>query len=103
MAKSSTSWTKGQSGNPGGRKGVPPEYREAMGALYPRAVEVLAQGLGSPDEEIRVACAKYVADQVIGKATQKIAGDDEGAPVRVSLDIARARLIQGLGREPPKR
>ena len=65
-------WVKGQSGNPSGKKAVPPEIKEAFNALTPRAVEVLAELLECDNPKIRLTAAQTVLDRSLGKATTPV-------------------------------
>ena len=63
-------FAKGTSGNPGGRKPIPDDVREALRALTPRALEVLKQLLESADEKVQVQAMREVLDRNLGKAVQ---------------------------------
>jgi hypothetical protein len=69
-------WTKGTSGNPGGRPRVAADVRAALEALTPRAVEVLAALLGSDDERIRLRAAETVLNRTMPPVVADVAADD---------------------------
>lgn len=68
-------WTKGSSGNPGGRPRVAADVRAALEALTPRAVEVLAALLGSDDERIRIRAAEAVLNRTMPPVVAEVAAD----------------------------
>jgi hypothetical protein len=78
---------KGQSGNPGGRKPIPPEVKEALKAMEPRAVERLRELLESDDDKIAMAAVKEVLDRNLGKPPQSlehsVGGDAQALDLRV--------------------
>jgi hypothetical protein len=58
-------WKPGQSGNPGGRpKGIAAIARQHTD----KAVQVLVDGMESPDERVKIAAAKEILDRGYGKA-----------------------------------
>lgn len=61
---------------------MPPEVKEALQALTPRAVQVLAELLESDDDRVRVAAVNTVLDRSLGKpvAALEVSGPD-GAPL----------------------
>ena len=70
-------WVKGQSGNPGGRVGVPAEIRERLKAAAPEAIDLLisiATNEEKPDN-LRMDCAKYLLDRAFGKPSQALSVD----------------------------
>lgn len=81
MAKSSTSFAKGQSGNPGGRRKVPAEVYVAMGALTMPAVLRLGELIQSGDEKVALGAVKEALERNLGKVLQSVehAGEGGGA------------------------
>jgi hypothetical protein len=70
-----TPFAKGKSGNPGGRpKGIAAKAREHTD----KAIEVLAAGLDSEDERIRLTAAEKLLDRGYGK------------PVTMTADVTKA-------------
>lgn len=74
---------KGTSGNPGGKKKLTEEEKKAIDALYEKAWPTLVELMNDIETppRVRVDIAKFVIEQKDGKATQRIAGEAEGAPV----------------------
>lgn len=74
-------WTKGQSGNPSGRrKGVPnkatAEVKELAAVHAPAVITELARlALGADSEAARVAAGKELLDRAYGKATQPVTAE----------------------------
>jgi len=75
-------WKPGQSGNPAGRAKTPPEVKEALQAMTPRAIEVLGELLESDDDRVRIMAANSIMDRSLGKpvAALEVSGPD-GAPL----------------------
>ena len=64
---------KGKSGNPSGRKPVPPEIKEALTSLVPKAVERLQEIVNeSTNEKIVIQAVQTVFDRVYGKPIQAV-------------------------------
>lgn len=81
---------KGQSGNPGGRKPIPPEVKEAARALTPKCLAVLEEVMCNQDEKgsARVSAAQALLDRGWGKAPVTLddeAGKSQGRLVIVGL------------------
>lgn len=85
MARSGTSFQKGKSGNPGGRKALPPDVKEAFAAACPRAVETLVSLLDSKSEPIRMRAAEIIVNRHLGPPAAPTA-----AP---AVEDARRRLV----------
>jgi hypothetical protein len=81
-----TAWKKGQSGNPGGRIGVPKEVREAAREYSDEAIETLAKWMRSDDPRASVKSAEVLLDRAWGSCPQKqeISGID-GKPLATSI------------------
>jgi hypothetical protein len=63
---------KGQSGNPGGRVGVPAEVREMARQRSKEAIERLIHWMKSDDGRISVAAADALLDRGFGRPAQLI-------------------------------
>lgn len=77
-------FTKGKSGNAGGRPKAEKSVQAAARLHTDRAIEVLAEVMDSPDATpaSRVAAAEALLSRGWGKAPQAITGD-QGGPVQV--------------------
>jgi hypothetical protein len=74
-------WQKGQSGNPGGRVGVPAEVREPARKHTAQAVERLVHWMNSDNASASVAAANALLDRGYGKPAQVVFEKQErGAP-----------------------
>jgi hypothetical protein len=79
-------WTRGRSGNPGGRPKLPEEVKAQIRGLAPLAIAALAKALESDDERVVVAAATQILDRGYGKPAQTVNARIEG------VDIAEAHL-----------
>jgi hypothetical protein len=77
---------KGQSGNPSGRRPIPPDIKAAFEAHLPEAIAVLGRALKGKDQKLRVMAAVHIAERVLGKPMQNLNAKVEGA------DFAAAHL-----------
>ena len=76
-------FTKGQSGNPGGRpKGVA-EVQDLARQHAPEALDRLVAIMRSDNERAATAAASLILDRAYGKPTQPIDGNGEGGPLMV--------------------
>lgn len=93
-------WKPGQSGNPGGRRPIPEEVKEALQAATPAAVktlvEIMTQG---KSEDTRVKAASIILDRVYGKAAAQldVRVTDVGAMHLQLLEEIRTRRAERLG------
>ena len=60
-------FTKGQSGNPSGRRKIPEEIKAALKSYEPEAIRVLGELLHSKKEIIRFKAAQEILDRTQGK------------------------------------
>ena len=65
---------KGQSGNPGGRPATPDTVKTMLKAATEGAVQLMIDTVNDTDAkpDLRVRCAEYICDRVLGKPTQPI-------------------------------
>lgn len=88
-----TRFTKGKSGNPSGRKKIPPEVKALAKEHGPKAFEVIIKLMKSKNEHVRMAAAKEVYDRAYGKTPLPLVGAD-GGPIEIEdvtdLDLARS-------------
>jgi hypothetical protein len=78
-------FTKGHSGNPGGRPKGAAEVPELAQGHGPEAMERLVTIMRGDNERAAIAAASLILDRGYGKATQPITGDGEGGPIVVTL------------------
>lgn len=74
MASDSTTWAKGQSGNPGGRPRIPDSVREAARRHTVEALDVLAE-IASDEKappSARVQASQALLDRAWGRPTQHL-------------------------------
>ena len=90
---------KGQSGNPGGRKPIPADLKEAMRGLAVTATKVLQKAMaeslkaGQPSTRTGIMAALAVHDRGYGKPPQTVNAKVEG----VDLSAAHLEALRGLG------
>lgn len=92
-------WTKGQSGNPGGRP-VEKPWSDAIKRALARAeakqdyrsLNALADKLLDRAAEGDMSALKELGDRLEGKVPQAIVGSDEHPPVQISLQSTDANL-----------
>jgi hypothetical protein len=94
MARSSTSFKRGQSGNPGGRPKEVTEVRSLARRHTTEAVEALRSIMKDSSEpaSARVAAANSLLDRAWGRPPQTIIGEDGGNPAGASAEISPAVL-----------
>jgi len=96
VARSSTSYVKGRSGNPLGRPKADFDLRDYAREFGRPAIQSLAELAGltgsSPaiNEAVRVAALRELLDRGYGKATQPLTGDGDGSPVHYTFEWAPA-------------
>lgn len=81
---------KGVSGNPSGRPKVPAEVKKLLQDATPDAIRTiirLSKDATQPGA-VQLAAANSIADRVLGKPTQPIAGDEEGAPIGMKMVVS---------------
>ena len=69
-------WTKGASGNPGGRPRLGTDVRAALETATPRAVQVLVGLLDSADERIALRAAEVLLNRTLGPLVAITLDDD---------------------------
>lgn len=70
MAKSSTTWKAGQSGNPSGRPKLVTEVRDMARKYTPKAINRLVELVDSETGTTAVAACKELLDRAWGRASQ---------------------------------
>lgn len=84
MAVTSTSWKKGQSGNPSGRPKENAEVKRlALEESVPSMKKLIQLRDTSTDQKIVLAACQTILDRALGKPPQAIVGDEDHAPVLV--------------------
>src|SRR5262245_3517918 len=91
-------FSKGTSGNPGGRPKMPEELKAAMQGLADKAVQVLDEAMHSSDERVRVLAAGHVLDRGYGKPAQTVNNRLEN----VDLTDAHLEALRELAARPIK-
>jgi len=89
-------FTKGQSGNPGGRPKVEGDIRAAAQDMGPAALKRLEDWMMSDNPRASVAACTVILDRAYGKTAQavEVSGKD-GGPVEVADGRARlAKLVE---------
>lgn len=89
-------FTKGKSGNPGGRPKTNAEIQELIMKAVPSAIETMIGLMMNKrvDKKVRLAAAKEIADRGLGKAVQSIMHNGkDGGPVQI-------QVITGVPRAP---
>ena len=72
------------------------DIKELARELAPKATERLQKLLQSDNESVALGAVKEVYDRAYGKATQPIAGDEDGAAIRVINEI----VLRGIRSDP---
>jgi hypothetical protein len=91
-------FTRGVSGNPGGRPRAALDVQELARQHTPDAIKALVDALSSPRE--RVSAAVALLDRGWGRPTQHVAGDAEGPPVAVTYTFHWADAVPQQEPEP---
>lgn len=90
MASSRTTWAKGTSGNPGGRKRHDIDIEKLAKSHAPEAIETLARALTHP--KLCVQAATALLDRAYGRPRQAIVGDTN-APIAIDFRWADATAV----------
>lgn len=85
MARAGT-FPKGKSGNPSGRKALPPDVKEAFAAACPAAVATLVALLDSKNEAIRMRAADIIVNRHLGPPAAPVAAPAAEDPRRRIVD-----------------
>lgn len=88
QANNKMTFTKGKSGNPGGRPKKDPEFQKALKKLEPSALATIKEAISGPDGTAALQAAKFVIEQLHGKAPQAMeVSGPEGGPVPLSSEF----------------
>jgi hypothetical protein len=90
LARSSTTWTKGQSGNPGGREKRDIDIEKLARSHAPEAIATLVNALRHP--RLCVQAASVLLDRGYGRPKQNISGDAD-KPLIVDFRWADATAV----------
>jgi hypothetical protein len=93
MARSSTTFQKGQVTNPKGRPKQDPEFQKLLQANTVNSLKtIISFANGECEEESnQLKAAQYIIDRAYGKAPQAInLGDNEGGKFSISVNITQA-------------
>jgi hypothetical protein len=77
----------GQSGNPGGRTGVPKEVRDLARQYTEEAIQRLVFWMQSDHPSASPAAADKLLDRAWGKPAQPVDGDGEGGAIKQLVEI----------------
>jgi DUF2075 family protein len=80
-------FSKGQSGNPSGRKRLAPEIKELFLKNTVRAFKRICQLIDSDDERVALKAAVYVVDRAYGKPTQSMDVSGETKTYVIALPV----------------
>ena len=99
MPVSTTTWAKGQSGNPGGRPRILEAVRDIARESTTLAIETLrtiAADTEAP-HAARVSAATALLDRAWGKPAQQLSADINAAQtVTINLDWIKGRTVGGF-------
>jgi hypothetical protein len=78
---------KGVSGNPGGRKPIPPEIKEMARAASVEAIERAIYWMRSEDSAASLKAIQLITERAYGKPAQPINGDGNGGQIPVGIEV----------------
>ena len=77
---------KGQSGNPGGRKGIPEALRKKLDKALPIAIDqILKLCQYAESEEVRLRAANIILERQLGKPVQPVGNENPETPFLVKI------------------
>jgi len=83
--KTSGSWKKGQSGNPGGQVKTTAEVRDLARVHTVEAIERLVHWMRSDSAKASIQAAQAILDRGYGKPVQAVSGPDGEGPLVVQI------------------
>ena len=95
MPKTRTSFAKGQSGNPRGKKPIPPDVKTALQDLVPDAIRCLKRIVKSKSSgPVQTKAAEIILDRVFGKPAQQVqhTGADGGT---LRIEVVYVSKVNG--------
>ena len=78
-------WSKGQSGNPGGRPKEAHDVKELARTYTVEAIEKLATWMRSDNPKASVSACNVLLERAWGKAPQTIAGEGGEGPAEIII------------------
>lgn len=63
---------KGKSGNPGGRKPLDPEVKDALASALPGAIKKLVELVNCGDPKVEIRAVEVVLERNLGKVSQPL-------------------------------
>ena len=72
LQRGNPNWTKGKSGNPGGRPKAIVELKKLCQEATPKAIRKVIRLINSEDERVALAAAQTVIERGYGKPTQHV-------------------------------
>ena len=88
-------FSKGQTGNPGGRPSIPGDVREALELGSLAAAQRLVALVGSEDERVALAASEAILNLLYGRAPQALEVTAEAGPALDPAEVA-SRVLAAL-------
>jgi len=90
-------WAKGQSGNPGGKKKIPADVKEALAAASPKAVQTLIDLLDDKVPAVRLRAAIEVLNRHLGPPAAPVAAPTAEDPRRRLVVVDDVDALDDVG------
>ncbi len=90
-------FTKGQSGNPGGRPRATAELRNLAQTAGLEAFQRVIELTRHEDPKIALEAVKIVLDRGFGRPAQPVDGDGQGGPIVQKIELV---IVDAEGDEP---
>lgn len=85
---------KGQSGNPGGRRVVPPDVKAIFAAALPEVAAKLVETALDREHDDHVKAAAIVIERVLGKVAQPLTGANGSPLFGVARNLSDDELME---------
>lgn len=93
MAKSSTTWKPGQSGNPRGRRPYVDDLRDTLSLTMPECNQRLVELMRNSNPRIALEAIKEIYNRVAGKSVQAVDFVDNTPDDQKPLGILRSKEL----------